>query len=714
MICKKCGNQLNDNALFCPKCGQRIETQTQDINRNVQPNINNVNPAGNVRSEAPPKKKHTVRTVLLSIVGTIVVMFGGLMWLGSQASNSVETGSSAVSAPSEQRETGGDIPTSSEGISNEVPSQDALNDTVSSQDSINELLGYIDQAEEFVTKAWDDYSEVDNEEDDVERYKMRRDIIATLLSDLSPLQQQANAVKGLDANLATAGKEYFNMLCDSEKAHYEIMNFFTGYFNFMYTCLFLRPEGEGFGTEEHCNELYDWYQSAKEEYLAFDSYPPCLEGEWKRYGEILDLNESIAFKEYQAIQSNDWLRLYSAIYMSNRYETVEELQYEEFINCFKGEVNLLNWQRGISSKLADEIHAYAEMDEQERRGYEFEYVRTNKILLDYESIDTIYPALYNTYNAFVIIKTGCASGSRKIIVEAEIPGFTQKYQESFTLDSAYRAIYIKPPALTGDLDLTSAKDAQISVTISEQDGTVIDTKSFPVKIQSKYDVDWYTDEYGIATKDNILCYLTPESPAITQLKRVAIDEMSAMTNGSMESIVGYQSTGFNHYVGTYLQAAGIMRALYEMGVRYNADSFSLSDGHQHVLLPADVLEQKSGLCIETSLTVASALQSAGMHAFIVLPPGHAQVAVEIWNGNGEDTSGTGQYFLIETTALSDNWNNQNVFINDANALLEEKVLNSSPIIYMNADTWYEYLSAEGTYVIDCDDSRVLGLTPFTN
>lgn len=703
MICKKCGNQLNDNALFCPKCGQRIETQTQDINRNVQPNINNVNPAGNVRSEAPPKKKHTVRTVLLSIVGTIVVMFGGLMWLGSQASNSVETGSSAVSEPLEQRETSSDVST-----------QDVVNDTVSSQDSIDELLGYIDQAEALVEKAWNDYDEAGNEEDGTAHFTVQRDILATLLSDLSPLQQQANAVKGLDANLATAGKEYFNMLCDSKKAHYEIWNFLVVYFDFWDNYLSLRPEGTGFGTEEHCNELYAWYQSAKEKYLALDSCPSCLEGEWKRYGETLDLNESIAMKEYQAIQTNDWLRLYSAMYMSNRYETVEELQYKEFINCFKGEVNHMKRQEAVSSELADEIHAYAEMDEQERRGYEFEYVRTNKIWLDYESIDTIYPALYNTYNAFVIIKTGCTSGNRKIIVEAEIPGFTQKYQERFILDSAYRAIYIKPPALTGDLDLTSAKDAQISVTISEQDGTVIDTKSFPVKIQSKYDVNWYTDEYGIATKDNILCYLTPESPAITQLKRVAIDEMSAMTNGSMESIVGYQSTGFNHYVGTYLQAAGIMRALYEMGVRYNADSFSLSDGHQHVLLPADVLEQKSGLCIETSLTVASALQSAGMHAFIVLPPGHAQVAVEIWNGNGEDTSGTGQYFLIETTALSDNWNNQNVFIDDANALLEEKVLNSSPITYMNADTWYEYLSTEGTYVIDCDDSRVLGLTPFSN
>lgn len=713
MICKKCGNQLNDNALFCPKCGQKIETQAQDINRNVQPNINNVNPAGNVRSEAPPKKKHPVRTVLLSIVGTIVVMFGGLMWLGSQASNSVETGSSAVSAPSEQRETGGDIPTSSEGISNEVPSQDAVNDTVSSQESIDELLGYIDQAEALVEKAWNDYTEAENEEDGAAHFTVQRDILATLLSDLSSLQQQANAVKGLDANLATAGKEYFNMICDSKKAHYEMWNFLVDYFDF-FNYLSLRPEGTGFGTEEHCNELYAWDQSTKEKYLALDSCPPCLEGEWKRYGETLDLNQSIAMKEYQAIQSNDWLRLYSAMYMSNRYETVEELQYEEFLNCLKGEVSHMKWQESVSSGLADEIHAYAEMDEQERRGYEFEYIRTNKIRLDYESIDTIYPALYNTYNAFVIIKTGCVSGSRKIIVEAEIPGFTQKYQERFILDSAYRAIYIKPPALTGDLDLTSAKDAQISVTISEQNGTVIDTKSFPVKIQSKYDVDWYTDEYGIATKDNILCYLTPESSAITQLKRVAIDEVSTMTNGSMESIVGYQSTGFNHYVGTYLQAAGIMRALYEMGVRYNADSFSLSDGHQHVLLPADVLEQKSGLCIETSLTVASALQSAGMHAFIVLPPGHAQVAVEIWNGKGEDTSGTGQYFLIETTALSDDWNNQKVFIDDANALLDGNVLNSSPIMYMNADEWYEYLSVEGTYVIDCDDSRVLGLTPFSN
>lgn len=702
MICKKCGNQINDNALFCPKCGQKTDNQTQNAGASVWQDANNRNTINHVNSEGTHKKKHTLRTVVLSVVATIIVLFGGLIWIGSQAPDSVRTDSSTVSVSSEYNE-----------ISSDVSSQNAINVDVSSQDSINELLGYIDQAEEMVTKAQSDYEAVGDEVSSAEKFGMQADILQKLNSDLLQLQEKENSIKDIDSNLANAGREYFNMLCDSQKAHYEIIAFFVDYFEFLDNYLLVRPED--FGTEDHCEKLYTWFQSVKEGYLAIDSCPPCMESEWKRYGEILDLNESIAQKEYQALSYVDWLRLYSAINMSNRYSIIEENQYDGLLNCLKGEVDHLKWQRALSSRLADEIHVYAGLDEQERNGYEFEYVRTNKIRLDYENIDTIYPSLYNTYDAFLILKTGCASGSRSILVEAEIPGFTQTYKESFTLDSAYRAIYIKPPALTGDLDLSSAKDAQINVTISEKDGTLIDAKTFPITIKSKYDVEWYTDKYGIATQDNILCYLTPESPAITELKRVAIDEISAMTNGGMESFVGYQQTGWNHYVGTYLQVAGIMRALNKTGVRYNMDSFSISNGHQHVLLPEDVLKQRSGLCIETSLVVASALQSANMHAFLVFPPGHAQVAVEIWNGNGEDIHGTGEYFLIETTALSaDDGNNQDTFINDANALLEGKVLNSSPIMYKNAEEWNAYLSAEGTYLIDCNDSRVLGLTPFAN
>ena len=134
--------------------------------------------------------------------------------------------------------------------------------------------------------------------------------------------------------------------------------------------------------------------------------------------------------------------------------------------------------------------------------------------------------------------------------------------------------------------------------------------------------------------------------------------------------------------------------------------------HQHILLPDDVLRQKNGLCIETSLVVASALQSAGMHVFLVFPPGHAQVAVEVWDGRGSNTAGTGEYFLIETTVLSGNWEED--FRNGVNSLSEYTGPRSGPITYMDQDGWYEYISGGNTYLIDCSDAAILGITPFAN
>ena len=57
-----------------------------------------------------------------------------------------------------------------------------------------------------------------------------------------------------------------------------------------------------------------------------------------------------------------------------------------------------------------------------------------------------------------------------------------------------------------------------------------------------------------------------------------------------------------------------------------------------------VVENQSGVCVETAVLLASALQSAKMHAMILFIPGHSQVALETWRGSA-------QYFLLETTML---------------------------------------------------------------
>lgn len=674
MICKKCGNQLNDGAQFCPRCGQKTENGVQGTGMNVPPNMYYAGQTVNTEKDnhKETKKKHTLPIVIVSILAAIIGVSALFVVFGSRSTNDEDTAQTIS--------------------------------ITSSQDAEDELFDYMTQAQELIVQAYDDMQELDNNEEDL--FRKASEIFSDALAEVSELQQQAAAISGLDTKMENAGKEYFSMLCDAQRTFIEVLAFYADFWDFCDNILINRPQaGPDTTVEEDYNALYAWYGEAQEGYSAIASYPSCVESQWKRFENTMDLNKHIVDKTAVAYSSVDYLRYFSALNLSERYIALEDAAIDDLTDCLSGEMEYMVSQVELSDYLLDEMCSYAEMDQEERAAYEFEYFGTGKITLDYDAIDTIYPSLYNTYDAFLVIKTGCMSGNKTILIEVEIPGFTQVYKESVTLDTSYHAINIKPPALTGDLDLSSAKDAQIKVTISEQDGTLIDAKTFPVTIKSKYDFEWYEDEFGVATQDNILCFLTPESSSITELKRLAIEEISNMTGGKMESFPGYQLVGWDEYTVTYLQAAGLMRALYDSGVRYNNDTFSISGSNQHILLPEDVLEQGSGLCIETSLVIASALQSAGMHAFLVFPKNHAQVAVETWTGSGE-------YFLIETTALKSATNNDSIYVNGANQLIDGYAPDG-PIEYMNSDEWSDYLN-KCDYIVDCDDSRILGLTPFSH
>lgn len=99
-----------------------------------------------------------------------------------------------------------------------------------------------------------------------------------------------------------------------------------------------------------------------------------------------------------------------------------------------------------------------------------------------------------------------------------------------------------------------------------------------------------------------------------------------------------------------------------------------------------MIQNRSGICIETALLMASALQSAQMHAMIIITPGHAQVALETWENSGT-------YYLLETTMLP------------YNATEEETMPGPLP----DGGRMAEYLSGDGVYVIDCDLAQTLGI-----
>ena len=337
--------------------------------------------------------------------------------------------------------------------------------------------------------------------------------------------------------------------------------------------------------------------------------------------------------------------------------------------------------------------------------------------ITYTSETKVYPSLYRTMDAIVTIVGTCDNGERDVLIEVEVPGFTQKYTQKVRLGDQITKLRIIPPLLTGDLNLRSEKTAQLIIKVTDADTNKVyvqDSKS--ITIASKFDIVFWDPLYGRMNFDNYLAWLTPDSEKVLELKRSAISFLEYYSVGSINSLIGYQDYGISdaytkfpsYYFGdyeytvpgvydnTWIQAAAIQGAMGEIhGIRYNNSSFTIdSPTTQRVLLPEDVITSASGLCIETSMLMASALQSAGMHCMIVFPPGHAQVAVEAWPS-------TGDYFLIETTHLP----------------MEEWTYT---VMYLDKEDWWGYLSGEGPvtygecYVVDCDLATRLNIVPMTN
>lgn len=708
MFCPKCGKEIPDQAKFCSKCGATISTMTNGPSSE--------NPASPVEHSSAAQEQSATATAVKpekkrkgkgkKILIAAVAVIAALILLPN-----------LFSSPQD----GADNSEPTQDISDE----DEVNNGVANTGAEAELLAIIDEAVELNQKAADDYLAMDTPKDgSTEYYKDLSNQIVQLfddfLGDLAVLEEKADSVGGLDDKMKNARDEFFHMLSECRLANIETYTFLEEYMEYLYIIERRPLEVDYADLSEYSGALSEWYQTAKEGYEAI-SPPACVVAEWEQYKAIIDTNDSIAQKLEQALRTTDWLRYRSTQNMTSRYLTVEGNLFNKFFDCVRSQNDHALWQQDFSIALAEEMHTYAEMSQEERSAYRFENVHTRTIQLAYDAVDTIYPSLYNTYDAFIIVKTGCISGTRDIIIEAEIPGFTQKYKETFRLSPSYQAIYIKPPALTGELDLAAAKSAQISVEVSDLDGTLIESKSFPVTLKSKYDFNWYSDEYGTSTQDNILCFLTPESSEIDKLKVLAAEEMKKISGGiTSASFVGYQPLGnFSQYVNTYLHAAGLMSAINQMGIHYVNDIFSLSEPTgQHIKLPDDVLANRSGLCVETALVVASALQGAGMHAFLVFPRGHAMVAVEVWNSGDH----AGEYFLIETTAIEsstfERFNADAVQLSKGELPETWDQSNSyslhAPIEYLNNNTWKDYIQNYFEYVVDCNDSRLLGLTAFAN
>ncbi len=702
MFCNKCGAPLNDNVKFCTNCGAKVAAPHFSVPETSAPD-----------TYIPKKNKSKAVPVIISVVLTVLVIAGifaalikaGVINFGGQKAPEYEPTPALTALPvytEAPTSTPSPTPTPTCTFTPTPTPTDTptpLPTESAAHIALNELSGIIAETE----KSLDSF-----EISEFEGMAELIEIADRLYGELSLQKSKTEKLNGLPENIRKACSDMYEL-------------YLTGTFELIMDVDFLidfsEIDDKFYDDEAEIEDLYDALVECFEEKVCPDNLKDC----WSKMKRSLDYLGTYLVRSNEADLLYDALRQSSAENLLMRFATVYGNERDKLSEIINDELNFADLQFATGDEIMEDVKKVITMSDDAASSYKFRYDIENNIEdPQYDHIATIYPSLYNTYDCFVTIKMGCLTGAKDVIVSCEIPGLSQETKQSYHIGASLTVINIKPPASSEKLNLDKAKDTQIRVSIKEKStGAVIDEQSFPVHIASRNDFVWINDDFGTITQDNILCFLSPDSEAITKLKRDAIDILSYFTNDNMDSLVGYQGPYFAYdYLGdgsydddddltatmltTYCQVASLMRAMSDAGVRYTMDPFSIDDAGQHILFPDQVIERKTGLCIETSLVIASALQSAGMHTFLILPPGHAQVAVETWYGSG-------YYFLIETTSIP---NTNTDFVDDANYFLNywEGESDNYPISIYTDDYWSSYL--EDCYVIDCSDGALLGMTPF--
>lgn len=435
-------------------------------------------------------------------------------------------------------------------------------------------------------------------------------------------------------------------------------------------------DSSGSAGMDYYNSAYNTWLTALEDFSSLEA-PAAVGDIWTHFTDSMpyyyEALEAYA-KAYPSGELEDTLAAYTGESLLARYQVIFRNYYQMMTDQ---ETFALQHQSYILDCLLNGFPKDSSAD----------------INVSYEMTDDIMPNLYPGMDSALNLSVSTDLGTREVLISAEIEGFTQTYQQKITVTPEETIYMIKPQAATELMDLNTSKTTQFNFSLTDADtGKILLQDTQPVTIESIYDISYISNEFGTTDCNNILAWITAESNGILALRRNAAEILGQIFGEAYNSLPGYQ-TSFGLSAGdsniTAFQIYALQCAISKMGVRYNNGGYSFSET-QRVLMPDAVLSSGSGICIETSILMASALLSAGMHPLIILTPGHAQVAVETWRGSGE-------YFLVETTALpfsaGENINNL--------------------VTYMTAEEWAAYLASGAgsgiTYVLDCSLQKDLGI-----
>ncbi|MGO8946592.1 MAG: hypothetical protein ACLQUY_02790 [Ktedonobacterales bacterium] len=267
----------------------------------------------------------------------------------------------------------------------------------------------------------------------------------------------------------------------------------------------------------------------------------------------------------------------------------------------------------------------------------------------------LYTGLYVNQNSLLTLRYRSPQ-PQTLRISVSIPQFTQAQNIQVQATPVFRSQTFKPPLL-GESALESLvapgqRMSELRLQIENSDGVVCDT-SANILLKSPEYMLWYDSALNTDNTPYLAGWVTPTAPAIQKL--VGLANLQIENNPSwypgLSELFGYGDDGD---AATQMQVREEVDAIFDTlqfdyRLTYASDNIPFEqDNAQRIKLPSDILNSPdpSGMCVETTAIMASAVEYLGMRPYFIIVPGHAFLGVAL----GQSSSAPHSYW--ETSDLN--------------------------------------------------------------
>src|SRR2546423_10659482 len=222
-----------------------------------------------------------------------------------------------------------------------------------------------------------------------------------------------------------------------------------------------------------------------------------------------------------------------------------------------------------------------------------------------------------------------SSSSLELVMSVSIAGLSQVQSQTINATTNVQSVSIIPPLISQNFrKLTNEYHTSLHVQVTDTSKRLYYLSDIPLLFHSRWLMQWEA-----ANRLKIAAWVTPDDPAIDALVLKAARHLSLEPPPVPSTMVGYSKANSNEIIAQVDAIYDTLRLDYNMrylqaSVPYSGPGSSTT-ATQNIKLPAEVLQQHSGMCIELTLLLASAGERIGLHAEIVIIPGHAFLGVAV-------------------------------------------------------------------------------------